>query len=271
MTKTKHRDYFFEDTVIDFYHHSNEVDDFFNVFKTHIIKKIGADIKPLNWLDVGIGNGEKILRLLPLFNYKPNITFVEPSNRWVNELTISGNFDKLKTITEIKGFHRTFEDFADHRKDFSFDFISFIQVLYEPDIVNSLFEFVDNRRNNRPYYLLINLENENNNLFELRNELAKVGFRVPTSQVSIVEELIIERKLEYQKFNSIGKHLCISIEDIINSENHWLYPFILGISKDMFLNLSHKVKNEIFQVIKPYLILHNFLNIDDTTFLILIK
>jgi len=57
----KHRDYFFEDTVIDFYHNTNEVDDFLEVFTNHILQKIVLDNKSLNWLDVGIGNGEKLL------------------------------------------------------------------------------------------------------------------------------------------------------------------------------------------------------------------
>jgi hypothetical protein len=271
MTKIKHRDYFFEDTVIDFYHYSNEVDDFFNVFKTHIIQKIGADIKSLNWLDVGIGNGEKILRLLPLFTYKPNITFIEPSNRWVNELTISGNFDKLKTITEIKGFHRTFEDFADHRTDFSFDFISFIQVLYESDLVNSLFEFIDSKRNKSPFYLLINLENEENDFYKIRKSLFHEGIQVPISQIAIIEKAFNHRNLDFIKFPSIAKSLYLEKSDIINSENHWFIPLILGCSKQEFSELDQKKRRFITSTIFSLLSKQNNLDICDTTYLSLIK
>lgn len=198
----QHKDYFFEDTVIDFYQNSNEVDEFYDVFKNHIINELDTQNKFLNWLDVGIGNGEKILRILPLFKKKPSITFLEPSNRWVNELTISGNFDKIKNNTEIKGLHRTFEDFVNYKKDFNFDLISFIQVLYEPYLVDVLFNFIDTKRNIKPFNLIINLENDDNDLFKIRKQIAEKNIEVPISQLSMIETGLRKREIEFIKVGS---------------------------------------------------------------------
>lgn len=141
-----------EDTVIDFYRQSNEVEEFYTFFKNQIFPNLKD--KHINWLEVGIGNGEKILKTLSLFDIKPKITFLKPSNRWINESVISGNFDKLKNSSEINGVHRTFEDFIINAKEFNFDLISFIQVLYNPYLVVSLFLVIDSKINKKLYTLI---------------------------------------------------------------------------------------------------------------------
>jgi len=202
---------------------------------------------------------------------KPKIIFLEPSNRWINELSISGNFDKLKSIAEIKGFHRTFEDFADHRKDFEFDLISFIQVLYEPDLVTSLFEFIDNDRNIKPFHLLINLENEENDLFKIRTEIANKGIEVPLSQLKNIEQSLQCRNIEYTKFTSSNKEIHFALNEILLYDNHWFYPFILGCSKEEFANLALKNKLVIIKIIHALLLNKTKININDSTLLIKIN
>lgn len=271
MNGQVHRDYFFEDTVIDFYQNSNEVDEFYNVCKQHIISEISTQNKPLKWLDVGIGNGEKVLRILSLFKENPSITFIEPSNRWVNELTISGNLDKIRVDTLIKGFHRTFEDFVQFRNDFDFDLISFIQVLYEPYLVDALFDFIDKKQNIKPFHLLINLENDDNDLFKIRKLISHKNIDVPISQLSKIEKELKERKIELKKFNSTQKLLNISINEIIQSDNHWFYPFILGISKLTYSKLDTIKKDFIKKEIDKFLSSQHEININDTTLIAHIK
>lgn len=271
MTKHSHKDYFFEDTVIDFYQNSNEVDEFYNVFKSHIISRLGTQSKSLKWLDVGIGNGEKVLRILPLFKQKPSITFLEPSNRWVNELTISGNLDKIRTDTKIKGSDRTFEDFINYKKNFDFDLISFIQVLYEPYLVDVLFDFIDSKRNTIPFYLIINLENDENDLFKIRKQIAEKNIEVPISRLSMIETGLRKREIKFIKFNSKNKSLNISTDEIIQTDNHWFYPFIMGVSKNDFLTIKHKEKVIITKIINNFIIGLSSVCISDSYLLVKIK
>ncbi len=269
MTYKTHIDFYFEDTIIDFYRQSNEVEEFYTVFKKYIFPNLKE--KDINWLEVGIGNGEKILKTLSLFNKKPKITFLEPSNRWINELIISGNFDKLKTYSEINGTHRTFEDFTTYSNGFNFDLITFIQVLYEPHLVKSLFEFIDSQKNEKSYTLIINLENEENDLYKIRKQIADNNFDVPISQLSNIEEALKKRNIRYIKHNSENKKLNVSANEIIQADNHWFYPFILGCSKKDFLNIEKNIKKMIIQLVTSDIRKKTIIDINDTTLIIFIN
>lgn len=268
MTSKTHIDFFFEDTVIDFYRYSNEVEEFYTIFKNQIFPNFSD--KHINWLEVGIGNGEKILKTLTLFDKKPKITFLEPSNRWINELIISGNFDKLKNGSDINGTHRTFEDFTSNSNGFSFNLISFIQVLYEPHLVKSLFQFIDNKKNEKPYTLIINLENEENDFYKIRKQIAENNIDVPISQLSNIEKALKKRNIKYLKYNSENKILNVSVEEIIQSDNHWFYPFVFGCAKNEFIDLEEVKKNKLKKIINSNLLKINKLNIKDTTIVTLL-
>ncbi len=268
MTRKTNIDFFFEETLIDFYSQSNEVEEFNSTFKTiiypYLKKKTNKQIK---WLEVGIGNGEKTLKAAKLFDLKPKITFIEPSNNWINELIISGNLDELKTCSDISGTHRKFEDILVDNNWFNFDFISFIQVLYEPHIVKSLFDFIDNNKNTKSYTLLINLENEENDLYQLRKKIAQ-GNNIPFSQLCNLEQELKKRKIKYEKHISKHKKLNVSVDEIVNTKNHWFYPFLLGCSKTEFKNIDRNFKIFIIDTLSNHFKKRNEINIDDCSLII---
>lgn len=268
MTKFQLKDYFFEDTVLDFYKSSNEIESFFEIFRDRIIPKLPSVTENFKWLDVGIGDGEKLLRILSLFVNRPKITFLEPSKKWMCELIKSGNLTKLQSLTDIQGVQSTFSDYMNNRINFEFDLISFIQVLYKSDIVFTLFDLIENRRNIKPLYLLINVENEENDFFKIRKEISDNGFDIPLSQISILEHFLHSRKIDYNKFYSINKKLFVSNEEIIYSKNHWFYPFILGCSNNDFKNIPYNLKKKYVRIINSAISNKSHFNINDVTLLI---
>ncbi|MHC1780761.1 MAG: hypothetical protein AB9922_11050 [Bacteroidales bacterium] len=268
-------DYYFDDTLLEFYEKSNEVSSFCKIFCDKIFHETNR-LQDINkWLDVGIGDGEKILRILKSLNKHTIIdfTFLEPSQRWINYLLINGNLQKLKNLSvtndinvSVKGYNNTFENYINTNNNFDFEFISFIQVLYESNLVNNLFEFIENKLNKKNFYLLINLENDNNDLCRIRHLLNDNGFNTPVSQLKRIEEFFNSKKIKFNKYDSFDKQLNIQPIDIINNNNHWFYPFILGCPFNNYKNIySNRERNKIQKIIRDYLLKINIIDINDTT------
>ncbi|MDR1090058.1 MAG: hypothetical protein LBL79_03200 [Prevotella sp.] len=254
-------DFYFEDTVVDFYQNSNEVEVFTHEFICNILPEID-NRTVLSWLDVGIGNGEKIAKIIPYISNEINLTFLEPSNSWVNELILTGNLDVIKGKTTAVGHYKTFEEFM-NQKENCFDLISFIHVLYNKKIVDSLFSFIDNKMNITNFSLLINVETENNDLSKIRKKLNDSKWYSPISQLPYIKEQLRKRHIKYVEYVSEGKILDVNIEDVINNENHWIYPLILGVSKKEY---ATKIKNtNIINAIKEELSKIKNINIEDVT------
>lgn len=302
----KYKDFFFEDTIIDFYRNSNEVDSFCNLFKEKIMPLTNRLQNVDKWLDVGIGDGAKILKILSenTIQNKPELFFLEPSNGWINQLNISGNLQTLRKEIKVNGLNRKFEDYIKNRNDFDFDFVSFIQVLYEPTLFDSLLYFIDNSLNTKDYYLLINIENENNDLYKIRQILNDNRIDTPISQIINIEKELNKRKVEFIKFNTTDKKLNLEIGDIVTKTNikrniiqtlslsnsksynftfnicrtitrnkeHWFYPFLLGCNYSDFLKTySRKEINQIYHIVENYLSDKFEININDSTILAKIK
>lgn len=261
--------FFFEETVIDFYRESNEVEEFCKLFDLKI-KPLIQQKKCNNWLDVGIGNGEKILQMFKGFENMPRLSYIEPSNKWINELMVSGNQRKLEKITDVCGINRMFEDSIYLRDWFNFDVISFIHVLYDNRLVDSLFKFIDKKINKYDCTLIINLEGENNDLFKMRKLISKGDNNIaPVSQLSKIEDNLKVRKLKYQRFvSNKRKSLNLSPQEIIDNTNSWFYPFILGCTKSDFFILSEDRKKEYIRTIHNYLGQIEYINIEDVTLVI---
>ncbi|NVN96677.1 hypothetical protein HXX01_00250 [Candidatus Nomurabacteria bacterium] len=302
----KHKDFFFEDTIIDFYRNSNEVNSFCNLFKEKILPLTNNLQYVDKWLDVGIGDGAKILKILSDINIsnKPELYFLEPSNSWINQLNISGNLEKIRREIKVNGLNRKFEDYIKNRNDFDFDFVSFIQVLYEPTLFDSLLYFIDNSINRKDYYLLINLENENNDLYKIRQILNDNRIDTPISQIINVEKELNKRKVEFIKFNTTDKKLNLEIKDIVTKTNinrnlikkmslskfksynftfnicrtltrnkeHWFYPFLLGCNySDFSTTYSRNEINKIYHIVENYLADKSEIEINDSTILATVK
>ena len=277
--KINKSDFFFDDTLIDFYENSNEIDVFVNLFKTAIMPFTTRMQNVNRWLEVGIGDGTKLLKILPLLNSntKIDLTFLEPSDKWLHQLNISGNLDKIRKLQNVKvnlnGSNITFEDYVNEKNVFNFDFISFIHIIHNSDLSETLFDFIDKKRNGKDFYLLITLENETNDLYKMRKLLyEKIDIDLPISQLSYIEEEIKERKFEYSKFNTRNKELNIKPQEIINNNNHWFYPFLLGCKYAGFKTLySKRKRDKIYDIVNDYLREINKIDINDTTIVATIK
>jgi len=145
-------------------------------------------------------------------------------------------------------------------------------VLYEPHLVNTLFEFIKNKRNNKNFWLLINIEHDNNDFCKIRKILSQSSFNPPISQLQNIESKLKEQKIKYNKYDSDDKILNITPQEIINNKNHWLYPFLMGCSyKDYKTLYSENEQNKIYKLVKQYLQKHypmqneNKIDINDTT------
>ena len=268
-------DFFYDDTLIDFYENSNEIDVFVNLFKTAIMSSTTRMQNVNRWLEVGIGDGTKLLKILPLLNNntKIDLTFLEPSDKWLHQLNISGNLDKIKKMQNVKvnlnGRNLTFEDYVNKENTFNFDFISFIHILHNSDLSKTLFDFIDKKRNGKGFYLLITLENETNDLYKMRKLLYdKIQIDLPVSQLSYIEEEVKKRKFAYSEFKTANKKLNITPQEIISNKNHWFYSFLLGCKYSEFKTIySEKKKNKIFDIVSDYLQKITTIDINDTTIL----
>ena len=148
--------YYFDDILMDFYEKSNEVESFCNLFQDKILHETKRFQNIKKWLDVGIGDGEKVLKILSSLNdgTKIDLTYLEPSDKWRLRFVTTGNCAKITTIkrppkeieVKMKEHNKTFEDYVNTNTIFDFDLISFIQVLYQPYLVNVLFDFIDNKK-----------------------------------------------------------------------------------------------------------------------------
>ena len=147
---------YFDDTLSEFYQNSNEIELHSEIFDKNILPELDKYSR-LNWLEVGIGKGEKLINHLSRLNTKPDLTVIEPSAKWLNELSNSGNLSQLESLcNNITIFNSTFEQFNETLSISDFDYISFNQVIYDDSIFKSLKEFIDTNKNRKPYWVHIN-------------------------------------------------------------------------------------------------------------------
>lgn len=262
---------YFDDTLNEFYKNSNEVESHIEIFNSYILPKL-TKYKKLNWLEVGIGNGAKIIDHLIRFDTKPNLNIIEPSKKWINFLIESKKLNDIEEVTsDLTINNSTFEEFNKNIFYSNYNYISFNQVIYDDAILDDLMNFINHNKNKKPFWLFINLENETSDLYKLR-ELLKVEFpKISTSKLPEVLKYFDDNKIEYECYNTINKTLNIDINRIKNDFTYWFYPFILGVDKHSFNNLENDLKFKIKEVILKYSDNKRKFVINDTSLLINIK
>lgn len=175
--------------------------------------------------------------------------------------------------------------------------------MYNTELLNALFDYIDNRQNSCDFFLLINLENENNDLYKIRQILKKNKIFTPNSQLDLIEDGLSKREIKYSKFNSIDKKFNLDINEILVHKNtsknwqrtfnffkskyiisfglmrnkdienkHWFFPFLLGCNySDYISKYSKRKRKKIYNIVQHYLSDKTEININDSTIIAEIK
>lgn len=262
---------YFDDTLQEFYQNSNEIELHSEIFDKNILPELN-NYEKLNWLEVGVGKGEKLINHLKGFNTKPNLTIIEPSKVWLDKLDKSGNLIQLQTLcSNITIINSTFEQFNETLTVSDFDYISFNQVIYDNTIFKSLMEFIDSNKNKKNYWLHINLENKTSDLYKLRYKLKKDFPYISTSQLSVITDYLENYNFEFRSFETTNKTLNIDNKKLEYDSSYWFYPFVLGISKGSFDNFNKHLKEDVKSILLNYMKNNNNLEINDTSLLLKIN
>ena len=270
-------DYFWEDTLPDFLKSSNEDQKIINLFKKEIIPLFneGKKDNQLKWLEIGCGDFYKSFHILNSFIENINLSHInldviEPSPIWIK--SFYKKYSPLITNKVKVDFIKSkLEDYIKSTKNYDFDFISIIHVLYEKDVTDSFLSLLDSMvENKKNCTIFISVESENSDFALIRNELSQVGFKIPETRHTILDLEFNKRQLSYISKETVGKECTIDYDALNNNNDYWLYPFLLGISKCTFKSWNRFKKKSAIEIIRNKIILlkREKLSINDKTFLI---
>jgi hypothetical protein len=269
-------DYFWEDTLPEFLTSSNEDEIIINLFREWVVPSINWQKfdSHLNWLEIGCGDFYKTYNILNLMkNFLSTsslkLQVIEPSSVWVKNF--HNKYDNLtaKSMT-VHFMPSKLEEYIAFNNKHNFDFISIIHVLYEKRVTYAFLKLLDDLISNKQSCtVFISIESENSDFALIRNELSESGFSVPESKHTFLESEFERRQLYYLSKETEGKKCQIDLKTLINNNDYWLYPFMLGISKTTFNSWDKSKRNYAIEIIQNRINSdEEYLSVNDKIFLI---
>lgn len=262
------------DTLTEFLLSSNEDEKVLDLFEENILEsliKLNSK-KELNWLEVGVGNGDKTLMIAKLLkNYnRVNLTVCEPSTDWLDYLEDSNFQSKLPSNINLNIQNKTIEELVDENTLNDFDFISIIQVMYSQTIKNSIVEYVEKNSFKKPFLVWVDVEDKSGDFFKMRQLINK---KIDIGVHSYIDELtdyLKEHDIKFNTFFTKEKVCKFNKREVLKKDNHWIFPFVIGNSFEEFEKMDFGKKREAMKIIRNYImnIDGNLLNIPDISILI---
>ena len=265
------------DTLTEFLLSSNEDERVVALFKENILEVMANAITSnvFNWLEVGAGNGNKtqmVANLIDGLNQfeKINLTICEPSIDWLVALKNTDFAIKLSSKVKLDFYNKSIEQLINSNEKINYDFISIIQVMYSSTIKEAILQIVENKSVLKPTMIWVDVEDKSGDFYKIRK---LVNQKIKVDVHSFAEELIQGlkyRKVKFKTFLTKNKIYKINVNQILEDDNHWLFPFILGYNIEEFSQMENFDKIVLRQIVRQYVskIKNNQLNIPDISILI---
>ena len=177
---------------------------------------------------------------------------------------------KLSSKVKLDFYNKSIEQLINSNEKINYDFISIIQVMYSSTIKEAILQIVENKSVLKPTMIWVDVEDKSGDFYKIRK---LVNQKIKVDVHSFAEELIQGlkyRKVKFKTFLTKNKIYKINVNQILEDDNHWLFPFILGYNIEEFSQMENFDKIVLRQIVRQYVskIKNNQLNIPDISILI---
>ncbi|HAA24482.1 MAG TPA: hypothetical protein DCR93_20640 [Cytophagales bacterium] len=253
------------DTLLDYYSLSNEIER-----NTDLCKRLTLELeRPISWLDIGSGDGSKILSLVKELHFSlPGYTSLhlsEPSETWRNSLVSSSVIEELQLYGEVNLSSRTLSSWGRHLIKDEFSLITIVHVVYGQDRLKDFIDFSKLAREKlKGGILWVVVEAEDSAFNIMRQQLIHRNILLDPSQYREIDTFLKQEGFNYAITKTDGKQCNISETDPQN----WLPPFLLGIEGDEYQELPADKKRIVERIVSDHCNHRKVLEIDDIAFTI---
>ena len=203
--------------------------------------------RPINWVDVGSGDGRKIVMLRNKMGVViKNLYCLEPDDFFVNRLEEIFKFNEVKANVLPYGLGTLM---SDGNQDIdSFDLFTMIHVLYNDDSFESFQKLASLAKDTSA---IIVVESPLSGFAQIRSRLQSKGIQTTYSKRDDIIKFLRNENIDFQ-VDSTSEQITRLDEEQIDSSQYWLYPFLLGINKNEFFKIGAKEIHRVKQVVKSF-------------------
>lgn len=207
-----------------------------------LLKEVGRDIR---WLDIGAGNGEKVVCSLDKDSCVEEVIFVEPDLNWASDLESSGT--KLASKGVLTKTHHKKMDSSLALETFRYaNFITAFHLLYDPILTKDLLEILAQNLT-EAQGVLVTAEHESSDLAILRRKIeTETGLIIARSGIKdLVYQLEKLDKWTVSSFELDKQTLNLAPTDL---DHEWFYDFLAGYD-GAYLQLQRQLKDEVRNIV----------------------
>lgn len=245
------------DTLDAYLEASNEDACFLETFERHILPQI-ASVSDLHWLEVGCGNGLKtLLQLRSLHRSgrfeRIHLHIVEPSLFWLEHFRREHLAACSGWAAGLVFYEMPFEEYAQQHSAADLQYISFIHVLYDTPLTQSLLDWIARRPATASFFLAATVETEDSDFFRLRRQLEQAGIALSSAKGALFVAGLTALGFAPQAFLSQNKTCRIDLDALRNDDQYWFFAFLVGCSRAEFAAYPEDLQNRVRAITRAYL------------------
>ncbi len=257
------------DILYEYLEKSNEDECVLKIFNSDLNELINSRYESkgeLDWLEIGPGPGTKTESMIYSVCSSPKVSAVkiyllEPDFKWYQHMS-----DKVLEYKRLPEFGKVTNWIIDNRslrtfikelpkgQLLAFNFVSINHVIYSEDIVQDLLRLIKikKKRGSKVCTFFLTIESENSDFAKIRLQLQMLGIHVPGSALDLLLAGLRELNIIPRIKETENKVCELNYFHPLTNVNHWIYPFLLGCSKEEFLSLKQEKRQTILNVMNKW-------------------
>ncbi|MGH8625451.1 MAG: hypothetical protein ACREYC_09305 [Gammaproteobacteria bacterium] len=211
-------------------------------------------------MDVGTGSGTKTLEFAAALaarvgKLRVDLLMVDPlfveAPYLLNNLLESAR----KVIGNVKSESGTLEQVLAGKRCAEIggtNLITAVHLLYSMSLIGPMLRLAQCCQVSQRFVLFAVCEGFGSDFQKIRAVLAEKGLRVPRSVLDDFSENLQEMDIVTER-HAIGRQSCqIDRDRMFKDDGYWLFPFLLGCTRDEFLSSDPKVRNTVLRITREY-------------------
>jgi len=249
-----------EDTLEQYLACSNEDQKIEEFFLSCLVSGELKDQSRVTWLDVGTGTGTTTLRIAnSLSRY-----FEKTSSRLIMADTCFHSNDSSARSLERrarKWFGETcaigvdIEDSLNERIPFEFpdiNLVTAIHFFYDKKAVRAFVSLLDQLGDRKPLFVYAISESPQSDFYRIREALRGLKVDCAFTTLDSIHKLFRAAGFDVESVPIEDQFCKLDHETLDESQDYWLFPFLLGCSRMEFLDMGACVRDRVCRTVRQY-------------------